>query len=50
MLVRFLAIIAALLPALAAAQACPEKTLYYWRAFPAGGESDISARMGLGAK
>lgn len=33
-----------LLPGLAAAQACPEKTLYYWQAFPAGGESDISAR------
>jgi tripartite-type tricarboxylate transporter receptor subunit TctC len=28
----------------AAAQPCPEKTLLYWQAFPAGGESDISAR------
>lgn len=28
----------------AAAQACPEKNLFYWQAFPAGGESDISAR------
>jgi len=30
----------------AAAQtpACPEKNLNYWQAFPAGGESDISAR------
>jgi tripartite-type tricarboxylate transporter receptor subunit TctC len=29
----------------AAAQAwCPEKTVMYWQAFPAGGESDISAR------
>ena len=28
----------------AAAQACPEKNVNYWQAFPAGGESDISAR------
>ena len=28
----------------AAAQTCPEKNLFYWQAFPAGGESDISAR------
>ena len=33
-----------LVPGLAMAQACPEKALYYWQAFPAGGESDISAR------
>lgn len=26
------------------AQSCPEKNLLYWQAFPAGGESDISAR------
>jgi tripartite-type tricarboxylate transporter receptor subunit TctC len=26
------------------AQACPDKSLVYWQAFPAGGESDISAR------
>ena len=26
------------------AQTCPEKNLLYWQAFPAGGESDISAR------
>jgi tripartite-type tricarboxylate transporter receptor subunit TctC len=31
-------------PGLALAQACPEKNLNYWQAFPAGGESDISAR------
>jgi tripartite-type tricarboxylate transporter receptor subunit TctC len=31
-------------PSLALAQACPEKPLLYWQAFPAGGESDISAR------
>jgi len=28
----------------AAAQGCPEKNISYWQAFPAGGESDISAR------
>ena len=28
----------------ASAQPCPEKNLMYWQAFPAGGESDISAR------
>jgi tripartite-type tricarboxylate transporter receptor subunit TctC len=28
----------------ASAQACPEKNVLYWQAFPAGGESDISAR------
>jgi len=33
-----------LAPALAFAQACPEKNILYWQAFPAGGESDISAR------
>jgi tripartite-type tricarboxylate transporter receptor subunit TctC len=27
-----------------AAQPCPEKNLLYWQAFPAGGESDLSAR------
>jgi tripartite-type tricarboxylate transporter receptor subunit TctC len=26
------------------AQPCPEKNLLYWQAFPAGGESDLSAR------
>ena len=34
----------ALLAPLALAQACPEKNLQYWQAFPPGGESDISAR------
>jgi tripartite-type tricarboxylate transporter receptor subunit TctC len=29
---------------LALAQACPEKNVQYWQAFPPGGESDISAR------
>jgi len=28
----------------ALAQTCPGKTLMYWQAFPAGGESDLSAR------
>jgi tripartite-type tricarboxylate transporter receptor subunit TctC len=28
----------------ALAQACPDKNLNYWQAFPPGGESDISAR------
>ena len=28
----------------ALAQLCPEKNLLYWQAFPAGGESDLSAR------
>ena len=28
----------------AAAQSCPDKNVMYWQAFPAGGESDISAR------
>jgi tripartite-type tricarboxylate transporter receptor subunit TctC len=28
----------------AQAQTCPEKNLNYWQAFPAGGESDLSAR------
>lgn len=28
----------------AIAQACPERNINYWQAFPAGGESDISAR------
>ena len=36
--------LALLVPAIAFAQACPDKNLNYWQAFPAGGESDISAR------
>jgi tripartite-type tricarboxylate transporter receptor subunit TctC len=42
-MLRFVAILL-LAPGIAAAQACPEKNLNYWQAFPAGGESDISAR------
>jgi tripartite-type tricarboxylate transporter receptor subunit TctC len=38
------ALLLILAPSLAIAQACPEKPLLYWQAFPAGGESDISAR------
>lgn len=33
-----------LLAPLAQAQACPEKNILYYQAFPAGGESDLSAR------
>ena len=31
-------------PAVVLAQACPDKNLMYWQAFPPGGESDLSAR------
>jgi tripartite-type tricarboxylate transporter receptor subunit TctC len=34
----------ALLAPLASAQACPDKNVMYWQAFPPGGESDLSAR------
>ncbi len=34
----------ALLAPLAHAQACPDKNIQYWQAFPPGGESDIAAR------
>lgn len=33
-----------LVSATAFAQGCPEKNVNYWQAFPAGGESDLSAR------
>jgi tripartite-type tricarboxylate transporter receptor subunit TctC len=33
-----------MLSPLALAQACPEKNVQYWQAFPPGGESDLSAR------
>src|SRR5688572_9347267 len=42
-MLRLLAVLL-VVPGLAAAQACPDKHLNYWQAFPAGGESDISAR------
>ena len=44
MIARLLCLLAVLVPASALAQACPDKNLLYWQAFPAGGESDISAR------
>ncbi|MBT9474560.1 tripartite tricarboxylate transporter substrate binding protein [Polaromonas sp.] len=34
----------ALLAPMALAQACPDKNILYWQAFPPGGESDLSAR------
>ena len=42
---KMCSLLAALVVALpAAAQPCPEKNVLYWQAFPAGGESDLSAR------
>jgi len=38
------AVAAALAAGNASAQACPDRNINYWQAFPAGGESDISAR------
>ena len=38
------AVAAALGAGNALAQACPDRNINYWQAFPAGGESDISAR------
>ena len=35
---------AAAAPGFAQAQACPDKNILYWQAFPPGGESDLSAR------
>ena len=37
-------LLTALLTPVALAQACPDKSVNYWQAFPPGGESDISAR------
>ena len=37
-------LLAAASASIAHAQACPEKNLLYWQAFPPGGESDLSAR------
>jgi tripartite-type tricarboxylate transporter receptor subunit TctC len=39
-----LALSTAFVTSQALAQACPEKNIMYWQAFPAGGESDISGR------
>jgi tripartite-type tricarboxylate transporter receptor subunit TctC len=42
---RLIALLLSVLAVPAAlAQACPEKNVMYWQAFPAGGESDLSAR------
>ncbi len=38
------ALLAPLAASAALAQACPDKSLNYWQAFPPGGESDISGR------
>ncbi len=38
------ALCAATLSTMASAQACPDKNVQYWQAFPPGGESDLSAR------
>jgi tripartite-type tricarboxylate transporter receptor subunit TctC len=38
------ALVLALAAPLAMAQACPDKNVLYWQAFPPGGESDLSAR------
>src|SRR5690242_2520553 len=40
----FLVLAAALSTAAGAQNGCPEKNVLYWQAFPAGGESDLSAR------
>ena len=39
MALKLLGLLLAALPTLAFAQSCPERSLYYWQAFPAGGES-----------
>ncbi|MGZ8154436.1 MAG: tripartite tricarboxylate transporter substrate binding protein [Burkholderiales bacterium] len=44
LIASMLALSSALALGTAAAQSCPEKNIQYWQAFPAGGESDISAR------
>jgi tripartite-type tricarboxylate transporter receptor subunit TctC len=41
---KILAVLGFAVAQAAAAQSCPEKNLNYWQAFPAGGESDLSAR------
>jgi tripartite-type tricarboxylate transporter receptor subunit TctC len=41
---KLLAVLGLALAQSAAAQTCPDKNLNYWQAFPAGGESDLSAR------
>jgi tripartite-type tricarboxylate transporter receptor subunit TctC len=41
---RLIALACLLAAPLAWGQACPDKNLMYWQAFPPGGESDLSAR------
>lgn len=41
---QILALCMAVMAPLAWSQACPEKNVLYWQAFPPGGESDLSAR------
>ncbi len=41
---KLLAVLLLLASGQALAWTCPEKNLLYWQAFPAGGESDLSAR------
>ena len=41
---KLFAVLTLLAAAPAFAQSCPEKNVLYWQAFPAGGESDLSAR------
>src|SRR5687767_1413605 len=40
----FLAVLTMIAAPLALAQTCPDRNVLYWQAFPAGGESDLSAR------
>jgi tripartite-type tricarboxylate transporter receptor subunit TctC len=41
---KLLAVLCLAAASSALAQTCPDKNVLYWQAFPAGGESDISAR------
>lgn len=41
---KLLAVLCLAATSSALAQTCPDKNVLYWQAFPAGGESDISAR------
>ncbi len=41
---KLLALACLALASVANAQPCPDKSINYWQAFPAGGESDLSAR------
>ena len=41
---KLVALLALLAAPLAHGQACPDRNIQYWQAFPAGGESDIAAR------